>query len=321
MSCHGTYLSSGHHHDSCASDFGAPASGDSRFVRDDQARLRAAQQAPVLRPYECYCLRTKPLCGQKPNRKYLCVGPPIPCRPEILPVKIIDCAKDSCRPCDGLWENFLVNFEVNEELNAGNSPRETWAELQTLLESEQVLVGNLQVAFVDSILFWSNAEGQFVNPADCEDVNNRQITIYEAREQLDEQGEETIIWYYQVETVVRLRAHRGRLTCANLSSQTVAEVTLPDGSSSTTRATGGDIGGFRCGDGSLPTIEETVEENPSGEEIVIDPRFVDTFLKGDKHCCSTRRKCVYYANKLADCAPCCPVGQEDYGCCPANKFC
>lgn len=104
--------------DSCASDFGAPASDASRFIQADQGRLIHSQATPVLRSGDCFCLQTKGLCGYTNQVAYLTVRDGPQCRSDRLYVFISpdECICELSR-CDllagvkagtyksGLWSN------------------------------------------------------------------------------------------------------------------------------------------------------------------------------------------------------------------------
>jgi hypothetical protein len=123
MPCHCGPTYSNQVSDSCASDFGAPASDSSRFVVADQNRLIQSQSSPVLRPGDCFCLQTKGLCGYPNQVAYLTVREGPLCRPSQLYVFI---SSDECicelSRCDllkgvdagtyekGVWSNAEGNF-------------------------------------------------------------------------------------------------------------------------------------------------------------------------------------------------------------------
>ena len=72
----------------CLSDFGAPASDSSLFIRAREMSLTQSLSVPRLRPGERYCLRTKPRCGRAGESQYLSVGNYLPCDPYVLEVTI-----------------------------------------------------------------------------------------------------------------------------------------------------------------------------------------------------------------------------------------
>ena len=72
--------------------FGSPDSDRSAFVETRRHQLASALRSPRLMPGQQYSLRTRPLCsGGGCEQRYLCVGCPVPCQPEILPVQITEC--------------------------------------------------------------------------------------------------------------------------------------------------------------------------------------------------------------------------------------
>ena len=208
-SCRGTYVSQFGTPDSCQSDFGAPASDQSRFVQAEQSSLIAALQSPRLQEYDCYCLQTNPLCGGTSAVAYLCVGRQVRCQPELIPVALVLSSVDnSCRPCDGTVQTNL------EKLSDDPST--------TLSHDSNIY------------LFWDNSRGAFVDP-------NRSCTPIR-------------------DSDVSLRADRSRLTC-----------------------------------------------------VIYDAAIQQ------KGCCSNRRNCIWYAQQLESCTPCCPTIRGDYSCCPSNS--
>ena len=213
MSCRGTYVSQFHTNSTCASDFGAPASDDSRFIRADQASLVRALQTPRLRAGDCFCLRTNPLCGQTADRAFLCVGQPVKCQPELLPVyirKYSDPA-DKCQPCQDL-----------------SNPD----------------------------FYWSNSRGVIV-PANSDCEENLLDTLLNAG------------------------------SAPSFVTDIVTGSLLP---------------------GALVASR--------GQLICVRVYIADT-ASSDNGCCSDRRQCIYYATRLPSCNDCCPIEEDDCGCCPA----
>lgn len=223
-SCRGTYVSQFGTPDSCQSDFGAPASDQSRFVQAEQSSLIAALQNPRLQEYDCYCLQTNPLCGGTSQVAYLCVGRQAKCQPELIPVALVTGeVANSCRPCDGLVQDILSYLS--------DHPTSSVEEWEITFGSE--ILEKIQ------LFMWDNSRGAFVDPAkNCvieKSGNLRQLPV--------------------------LRADRSRLTCV---------------------------------------IYNAGRNHRTG-------------------CCSSRRDCIWYAQQLESCAPCCPTIRGDYSCCPSNS--
>ena len=141
MPCHCGPTYSNSVSDSCASDFGAPASDASRFILADQGRLIQSQASPVLRSGDCFCLQTKALCGYTNQVAYLTVRDGPQCRPDRLYVFI---SSDEC----------ICELSRCDLLNATNDDG-----------SKKYDRG-----------LWSNAEGAFVEEGNCFPIDG-QFTI------------------------------------------------------------------------------------------------------------------------------------------------
>lgn len=226
-SCRGTYVSQFGTPDSCQSDFGAPASDQSRFVQAEQSSLIRALQNPRLQEYDCYCLQTNPLCGGTSAVAYLCVGRQAKCQPELIPVALVTGeVANSCRPCDGPVQEALSYLSDHPT----SSKDDVIDGLTIILGDDIVEITTDRIR----LFMWDNSRGAFVNPAD----NCAPLPV-------------------ELQVPV-LRADRSRLTC-----------------------------------------------------VIYDAGFPR------KGCCSNRRDCIWYAQKLESCAPCCPTIRGDYSCCPS----
>jgi hypothetical protein len=200
MSCHGTYTT--HSSAACNSDFGAPASDESRFIRIEQGHLAHALSRPNLRDGDCYCLRTNGLCGQTNGVAYLTVAR-IHCKPEHLAVFLQGYDSSPSSGTDATFNNDVITSNQAEclcdyvcrnrtTLTAGHPNTATLAGVATK-GTTAIFIG-----------IWSNAAGGWVDDVtDCLQPPALQFGVLTNNND---------------DYSVNLSSHGGKLTCVTIRS-------------------------------------------------------------------------------------------------------